>query len=140
VAPPLVIPSATPVDALFGPGNCGTPQPGADAARCGFGQRLPLLVISPWAKPNYVDHTLTNQASVLRFIEDNWHLGFIDGPKAPPAGTGSFDRYSGSLINMFDERPHQSRLILDPVTGTVVDHDSSHESNHADSGQDSRHD
>jgi phospholipase C len=146
VAPPLVIPSATPVDALTGPGSCGTPQPGADAARCGFGQRLPLFVISPWAKPNFVDHSLTNQASVLRFIEDNWHLGFIDGPKAPPAGTGSFDRYSNSLINMFDDQRHEIKLILDPVTGTVVDHDSdhhdgdSHHGDHADSGSDSRND
>jgi phospholipase C len=136
VMPPLVSPSATPVDAVTGPASCGTPRPGADAARCGFGPRLPLLVISPWAKPNYVDHTLTNQASVLRFIEDNWNLGFIDGPHAPPAGTGSFDRYSGSLINMFDKRPHQQKLILDPVTGTVVRHDSSND----DSSHDSRHD
>jgi phospholipase C len=138
VAPPLVSPSATPVDVLTGPGQCGTPAPGADAARCGFGPRLPLLVISPFAKSNFVDHTLTNQASVLRFIEDNWKLGFIDGPRAPAAGTGSFDRFSGSLINMFEfhERQDQRKLILDPVTGTVVS-DASH---HDDSNRDSDHD
>jgi phospholipase C len=129
VAPPLVSPSATPVDAATGPGQCGTPLPGADAARCGFGPRLPLLVISPWAKSNFVDHTLTNQASVLRFIEDNWHLGFIDGPRAPAPGTGSVDRISGSLINMFEfhDRRDERKLILDPVTGTVVDDNSEHD-------------
>jgi phospholipase C len=142
VAPPLVNPSAAPVDALTGPGQCGTPVPGADAARCGFGPRLPLLVISPFAKSNFVDHTLTNQASVLRFVEDNWKLGFIDGPRAPAPGTGSFDRFSGSLINMFDfdeERDHR-KLILDPVTGTVIgdnaghdrDLDDSHHASHND--------
>ncbi len=38
--------------------------------RCGHGPRLPLLVISPWARKNYIDNTLTDQASVTRFIED----------------------------------------------------------------------
>jgi len=122
VMPPLLTPSATNLDFLFGPGNCGTPLPGADAARCGLGPRQPLLVISPWAKSNFVDHTLTHQASVLRFIEDNWKLGFIDGPVAPRAGTGSVDRYANSLDNMFDfkHEPHTRPLILDEVTGAVV--------------------
>jgi phospholipase C len=125
VMPPLLTPSATDIDFLFGPGNCGKPQPGADAARCGLGPRQPLLVISPWAKSNFVDHTLTHQASVLRFIEDNWKLGFIDGPVAPPAGTGSVDRHANSLDNMFDFRrePNTRPLILDQVTGTVVSGD-----------------
>jgi phospholipase C len=125
VLPPLVTPSATTDDFLFGPGNCGTPAPGADAARCGLGPRQPLLVISPWAKANFVDHTLTHQASVLRFVEDNWKLGFIDGPVAPGPGKGSVDRDANSLGNMFDFKrgPNMRRLILDPVTGTVVKRD-----------------
>jgi len=124
VMPPVMTPSATSIDPLAGPGACGTPQPGADAARCGRGPRQPLLVISPWAKPNFVGHTLTDQVSVLRFIEENWDLGFIDGPVAPPAGTGSVDRYTGSLLNMFDfdDRPDTRPLILDPVTGTATHH------------------
>jgi phospholipase C len=79
-------------------------------------------VISPYAKSNFVDHTLTHQASVLRFIEDNWNLGFIDGPHAPPEGQGSVDRTANSLTNMFDfkGKPKTAPLILDPVTGTVV--------------------
>jgi phospholipase C len=36
----------------------------------GFGPRLPTLIISPWAKPGYVDHTQYSMDSVLRFIED----------------------------------------------------------------------
>ena len=125
VVPPVLTPSATNLDFLFGPGNCGTPKPGADGARCGVGPRQPLLVISPYAKSNFIDHTLTHQASVLRFIEDNWNLGFIDGPVAPPQGTGSVDRYANSLDNMFDfkAKPNTVPLILDPVTGTVVSGD-----------------
>ncbi len=69
-------------DRLNGNGECGvkgkTAQlggvkgTGPVEGRCGPGPRQPFLVISPWARPNYVDHTLITQSSVLRFIEDNW--------------------------------------------------------------------
>ena len=41
----------------------------------GFGIRVPLLVISPYAKRGVVDHRPGEFSSVLRFIEDNWGLG-----------------------------------------------------------------
>jgi len=46
-------------------------------SKCGNGTplqlcpRLPLLVVSPWAKINFADGTLTDHSSILRFIEDN---------------------------------------------------------------------
>jgi phospholipase C len=40
----------------------------------GFGIRVPLLIISPYARSGYVDHELGEFSSVLRFIEDNWRL------------------------------------------------------------------
>ena len=40
----------------------------------GFGIRVPLLVISPYAKRGFVSHELGEFSSVLRFIEDNWEL------------------------------------------------------------------
>ena len=91
VMPPVLTPSATNLDFLL-PRQLRHAEARCRTARCGLGPRQPLLVISPFAKPNFVDHTLTDQASVLRFIEDNWDLGFIDGPIAPPEGTGSVDR------------------------------------------------
>jgi phospholipase C len=48
------------------------PPPQVD--RFGFGIRVPLLLISPYAKAGYVDHTVGEFSSVLRFIEDNWGL------------------------------------------------------------------
>ena len=57
--------------------------------RCGYGPRLPLLAISPYSKVNYVDHHVTEQASILRFVEDNWSTGRI--------GDASFDARAGSL-------------------------------------------
>jgi phospholipase C len=116
---PIVNPSAVNTgvvndsDQLNGPGICGRGMPLAGIeGRCGHGPRQPLLVISPFAKVNYVDHTLTDQASVIRFIEDNWRTGRIGG--------GSFDDSAGSLSNMFDFSNSAfgaRRLILDPGTG-----------------------
>jgi len=40
----------------------------------GLGIRVPAMIISPYAKPGYVDHTTYEFSSVLRFIEDNWSL------------------------------------------------------------------
>ncbi len=80
-------------------------------ARCGYGPRLPLLVISPYAKQNYVSHALTDQTSILRFIEDNW----LRGERISEI---SFDSIAGSLADMFDfSRPVMRRLLLDPATG-----------------------
>lgn len=108
---PIVMQSSTKADALTGPGACGVQSKGAFGGRCGYGPRLPLLVISPFAKRNFVDHTVTDQASILRFIEDNWKLGRL--------GNQSFDALAGSLDNLFDfdERTPTPRLFLDPATG-----------------------
>ena len=111
-------------DQLDGPGRCGsgTPLPGVAGkpvnGRCGPGTRLPFLVISPWAKANYVSHSSISQASVVRFIEDNWLKG-------ERLGGGSFDASTGSIMNMFDFSPAGGRnlpLFLDPETGTPVAH------------------
>ena len=95
------------------PALCGrVPATHGYADRCGYGPRLPLLVVSPYARANHVDHTRTEQTSVLRFIEDNWALGRI--------GDGSFDARAASLSGMFDfRRPGAGRLILDPSTGAA---------------------
>ena len=111
--PPILSQSNSAQDALTGPGSCGTAKAGAYLDRCGYGPRLPLLVISPFAKVNSVDNTLTDQSSILRFIEDNWTTGQI--------GDQSFDAIAGSLDNMFNFHPRgfgQARkLFLDPNTG-----------------------
>jgi phospholipase C len=118
---PIVSPSNTSADGLAGAGNCGTPLTGANPARCGHGPRLPLIVVSPWAIPNYVDHTPTDQASIINFIEANWNVGFIDGPTALPNGQGSFDRYAGSLMGMFNfSAPPSITPVLLNCNGTYA--------------------
>jgi phospholipase C len=122
---PIVNQSTGPADALTGPGACGTAAtslPGVNGSanphalgRCGYGPRLPLLVISPWAQRNFVDHTLTDQSSVIHFIEDNW----LGGQRI---GQGSFDGISGSIAGMFNF--NQIRLdgflLLNPNTGEPI--------------------
>ena len=112
---PIMKQSTTSEDGLSAPGQCGSTNTDGVAGRCGYGPRLPLLVISPYAKANFVDSTLTDQTSVLRFIEDNWHLGRI--------GNNSYDELAGSLLTMFNftHRRHD-RLVLDAQTGQVVSH------------------
>jgi phospholipase C len=154
--PPIVNPSFSstifnaslniPTDTLNGPALCnhglqqGTPTPATPLngnssshvwGRCGYGTRMPLLVVSPFAKRNFVDHSLTDQTSILRFIEDNW----LSGERIQPGG--SMDTIAGKLDQMFDFDRHDGdqpgKLILNPATGAVVfssfdddDHDDRH--------------
>jgi phospholipase C len=104
-----------PQDFLTGTGLCGNttahPPLAGQNGRCGYGPRLPLLVISPWAKHNFVARAFSDQSSILKFIEDNWKL---------PRISGSFDAIAGSLNNMFNFSPSggkNKKLFLDPVTG-----------------------
>jgi phospholipase C len=90
---------------------------GSGSGRCGYSQRLPMLVISPYTRDNYVSNNLTNTTSVVKFIEQNW----LHGQTIP----GSFDATSGSLdarggLLDFNARPHFEPLILNPTTGAVV--------------------
>jgi phospholipase C len=107
---PVINQSDVSDDNLTGPGACGVTVAGATPGRCGFGPRQPLLVISPFAKQNYIDHRITDQSSILRFIEDNWGLGRL--------GNGSTDVKAGTLNGLFDfSNPHHAKVLLDPQTG-----------------------
>jgi phospholipase C len=118
--PPIVNQSNSPADA---PGFCGTganalPGVGGVAhaqGRCGYGPRLPMMVISPWSKPNFVDHTLTDQTSIIRFVEDNWL-------NSQRIGSGSFDALANSIQSMMDfsKAAAKGKLILDETTGEIL--------------------
>jgi phospholipase C len=120
---PIVNQSSTTADALTGTGACGdgsSALPGVNPStlhaqgRCGYGPRMPLLVLSPWAKQNVVDHTLTDQSSVIRFVEDNW----LGGQRL---GAGSTDMNAGTIQNMFNfGAPNNTTLILDASTGLPI--------------------
>lgn len=62
----------------------------------GDGPRIPMILISPYVRMNYVSHQIYNSDSILRFIEYNWHL---------PALT-SIDAEANNLLPLFDFQRH----------------------------------
>jgi phospholipase C len=59
-----------------------------------------------------VDHSITDQTSILLSIEDNWGLGRL--------GNQSFDTKAGKINNMLvfgNDAHHAVKLFLDPDTG-----------------------
>jgi phospholipase C len=120
--------SQTSADVLTGTGSgfCnsaptlgGVAGTGPVQGRCGHGPRLPLMVISPYAKKNYIDNTQTDQASVTRFIEDI----FLSSTRI---GNGSYDSSAGTLMNMFTftttsgVAPNPNVVLLNATTGAVT--------------------
>ena len=63
----------------------------------GLGVRVPCLIISPYAKTNYVSHVQYEYGSILHFIEEVYGLGPIG-----PASQGYTDRRAASLDDAFD--------------------------------------
>lgn len=118
VMPPIVNHSNDPLND-FAP-TCGGKQAGLGGAddRCGHGPRQPFMVISPYAKSNYISHEVSDQTSPLKFIEDNWKTGGIPNT----LGQESFDDKAGSIYNMFDFDNHGStpKVCISPINGTVI--------------------
>jgi phospholipase C len=112
-----------PTSGKCGPSPQTTPALAGEQGRCGFGPRLPMMVISPYAKRNYIDHNLSDQASIVNLIEYNWGLSGIPGSADQVlAGTEQQAGIPFDLAGMFNFQSHEdSKLILDPSTGQPVD-------------------
>ncbi|CAB3762559.1 phospholipase C [Paraburkholderia humisilvae] len=108
-------------DQLTAAGQCTGPnakQPagvngGVVNGRCGPGTRTPFILISPWAKANFVDHTMITQASVVKFIEDNW----LGGQRL---GNASFDATAGDIRSMLNATGTTPTVFLDENLGTKL--------------------
>ncbi len=110
-ASPIVNGSTDP--ALDVPGLCGRkPAAGGALDRCGYGPRTPLVIVSPFSKVNFVDHHVTDQTSILKFVEDNWRTGRIGG--------GSFDARAGRLEGMLALHKPTARPLLLAPDGQVI--------------------
>jgi len=84
----------------------------------GYGFRVPALLVSPYAKRGFVDHTVLDYTAILRFIEQNWSLAPLARRDAASAGLASaFD---------FASPPTQARLVAAtraaPPSGTAGPH------------------
>lgn len=73
-----------------------------------LGIRVPMVVVSPWAKRNYVSHVQHQHTSILRFIELMYNL---------PALTAR-DANSDALLDMFDFCTHPAPVAAAPKAGT----------------------
>jgi phospholipase C len=113
-----------PTSQQCGPSPQTTAPVGGQQGRCGFGPRLPLLVVSPCARQNAVDHNLSDQASIINFIEYNWNLPGIPG-SFDQALTNTADKSEGipfDLAGLFNFASCNAPTeILDPQTGQIDD-------------------
>jgi phospholipase C len=72
----------------------------------GMGLRMPMLIVSPYARPHFVDHTTATLASPLAYIESNWGL----------APLGDEDRGTYDFRSAFD----YSQTPLEPELRTFT--------------------
>ncbi|MGI8663158.1 MAG: alkaline phosphatase family protein [Acidimicrobiales bacterium] len=42
-----------------------------------YGMRVPTVVVSPYARPDYVSHVVHDHTSILKLIETKWNLGAL---------------------------------------------------------------
>jgi phospholipase C len=83
--------------------NARGPYPENCASFDQLGIRVPFMVVSPFAKPHYVSHTIADHTSLLAFIEARFLSDVASG-----TGTGSQhyltarDQYANPLMDLFD--------------------------------------
>jgi phospholipase C len=105
------------------PDNIAARIPGGgfagDFNQSGF--RVPMIVISPWARANFVSHTTRDYTSILRLIEDT----FVD-PTKLPAGVNPWltlrDQNADNMMEFFDfsagpQLLSAPPLVTQPTTG-----------------------
>jgi phospholipase C len=77
----------------------------------GDGPRVPLMVVSPFVKKGYVDHTYNDHVSIVKFIESNWGLSTLsnrslDNLPNPESGSNPYVPTNGpaigNLMTLFD--------------------------------------
>jgi acid phosphatase len=86
----------------------------------GDGPRVPMQVVSPYARQGFVDHTYTDHVSILKFIEANWGLKPLTSysednlPNATPGQYVPKVRPAiGNLMTMFNfQDPHFGTIKL----------------------------
>jgi phospholipase C len=96
----------------------------------GLGFRVPCLIISPYAKDGYVDHTQYEFGSILKFIEEVYGTGSIG-----PTSKGYTDQRATSLDAAFDfnQKPRafstipskypESHFLREPPSNEPVDNE-----------------
>ncbi len=77
------------------------PPPQVD--KDGYGFRVPALLVSPYAKRGYIDSTILDYTSILKFIQENWDIEPLAERDANANGlAGAFD---------FTQSPREPEII-----------------------------
>lgn len=77
----------------------------------GYGFRVPALLVSPYARAGYVDSTVLDFASILKFIEENWGLDPL----------AERDAAAGSFMSAFDfDQPAREAVLLPAERGAAL--------------------
>ena len=66
-----------------------------------YGIRVPSIVISPFAKKDYVSHVVHDHTSILKFIETKWNLGALT-------------RRDAAASDLLDTLDFDAKAFLDP--------------------------
>lgn len=72
----------------------------------GYGARVPAILVSPYAKKGYIDHTMLDFTSILKFIEQNWNV-----PSLAPR-----DANANNLLSAFDFNQPARIPVFIPLT------------------------
>lgn len=88
------------------------PPPQVNYTSLGF--RVPMIVMSPYARHAYISHTVYNFGSILKFIEETFRLGSL----------GTTDASSNSMTDIFDfsQKPLPFRQFTLPPADACADH------------------
>jgi phospholipase C len=78
--------------------NPAEPYPDSCPSFDQLGFRVPLIVVSPFAKPHYVSHTIADHASMLAFVEQR----FLSDGGTGPRHLTLRDQYANTLDDLFD--------------------------------------
>ena len=90
--------------------------------RYGYGFRAPALLVSPYAKKGYVDHTTLDFTSMLKFIENNWGSRRSPSVTAKPTSiAGAFDfSVPGARAGAAGNEPRADRAVRQPPNVVYV--------------------
>ena len=78
----------------------------------GYGPRVPTIVISPYAKSNYISHYVYDFTSTLKFMEVRWGLGDLTAR----------DDHANDMLDCFDfDRTPNTPLVI-TVPADYVSH------------------
>ncbi len=87
----------------------------------GYGFRVPAIFISPYARSGTVDHTVYDYTSILRFIEDNWHVDPLSARDATANSiAAALDMNQAALAPRFPDRTYPAPVAPQPTTRIVL--------------------